>query len=85
MDNFFSSGKQYINGRMVKEYKILIDGKWVKSSSKETFKNISPANGKVLGLFQSGTRNDAKLALNAASKAFKSSISLDIKSSKIDE
>lgn len=54
----------------MKTYKILIDGKWVSSITGETYKNINPATGKTLGIFQKGGREDVREALKAASRAF---------------
>ena len=56
----------------MKSHNILIDGKWVKSSSGETFESINPATEKPLGLFQSGTSHDVEQAVNAAEKALSS-------------
>jgi aldehyde dehydrogenase (NAD+) len=53
---------------MVSE-KILIGGKWVKSSSGETLENINPATEAPLGLFQAGTAHDVDQAVEAAEKA----------------
>ncbi len=54
---------------MVKEYGILIGGKWVKSNSGETFDNVNPANERVIAKFQSGTPDDVNRAVDAAEKA----------------
>jgi len=51
-------------------YKILIDGKWVKSDSGETFESINPSNEEVIGKFQKGNREDVKAAIDAAEDAF---------------
>jgi acyl-CoA reductase-like NAD-dependent aldehyde dehydrogenase len=52
-----------------KEWKMLIGGEWVDSSSGETFEDISPVNGEVLWQIPKGTREDAKSAIKAAVKA----------------
>jgi aldehyde dehydrogenase (NAD+) len=57
---------------MVKEYKILIDGKWVKSDSGETFESVNPVTEKVIGRFQSGTKSDVDKAVESAEKALES-------------
>lgn len=57
---------------MIKEYKILIDGKWIKSDSGETFESVNPATEKVIGRFQSGTKSDVDKAVEAAEKALES-------------
>ena len=54
---------------MVKEYSILVDGRWVKSDSGETFESINPANEKVIGKFQSATKEDVDRAVDAAERA----------------
>jgi len=55
---------------MVDKYLMLIDGKWVRANSKESFEVKNPATGEVLALVPKGDREDAKKALVAASKAF---------------
>ena len=48
-----------------------IDGKWTKSNSKKTFKNISPSNIKeCLGVFPMSNKIDIDNAVTAAKKAF---------------
>ncbi len=54
----------------MKVYKILIDGKRVSSRTGETYKNINPATGKTLGIFQKGGREDVREALKSAWRAF---------------
>jgi aldehyde dehydrogenase (NAD+) len=51
-------------------YKAYIDGKWVESGSRQTFNNINPATGQIIGKFQSCSRDDVRKALDAAEKAF---------------
>lgn len=53
----------------MKPHGILINGKWIKSSSGETFDSLNPASEKPLGVFQSGTAHDVDLAVDAAEKA----------------
>lgn len=48
----------------------LIDGKWVESSSGETFETIDPATGEVLALAARGTAADIDRAVKAARRAF---------------
>jgi aldehyde dehydrogenase (NAD+) len=52
------------------KYKILIDGKWVESDSKETFQSLNPATEQSLGQFQSGNENDVNRAVDAAERSF---------------
>ncbi len=55
----------------VKTYRNYIDGEWVDSSGGETYENINPADvDEVNGVFQQGTREDAKRAVEAAERAY---------------
>lgn len=57
---------------MTKVYKNYINGKWVSSSSGETFENVNPANrNEVLGRFQKSNKKDVEKAVAAAVKARK--------------
>jgi alpha-ketoglutaric semialdehyde dehydrogenase len=47
-----------------------IGGKWMKSSSGETFDNLNPANDKAIGKFQKSNAQDVKKAVEAAKKAY---------------
>ncbi|HEX6987912.1 MAG TPA: aldehyde dehydrogenase family protein [Bacillota bacterium] len=51
-------------------YRLYIDGEWVDARSGETFENINPATGEVLGVFAKGGREDAERAVEAARRAF---------------
>lgn len=51
-------------------YRNYIDGKWVPSSSGKTFESLNPATENPIGLFQSGTKQDVDLAVQAAKKAY---------------
>jgi len=53
----------------MRPHRILINGKWEKSSSGETQETINPATEKHLGTVQEGTAHDIGLAVDAASKA----------------
>ncbi|MEE3347304.1 MAG: aldehyde dehydrogenase family protein, partial [Nitrospinota bacterium] len=54
----------------IKNYKNYLDGKWVVSSSGETFDNVNPANKKeILGRFQKSNANDLNKAVKSAVKA----------------
>ncbi len=53
----------------MKAHGILIGGKWIKSSSGETFESLNPATERPLGSFQAGTAHDADLAVDAAERA----------------
>ena len=55
----------------VEEFRNLINGEWVQSSSKRPFDNANPSDGAdIVGRFQASTAADACLAVNAASAAF---------------
>jgi aldehyde dehydrogenase (NAD+) len=54
----------------IKNFRLYIDGEWVKSSSGETFPSDNPAKPKqILGFFQKGTKEDINKAVSAAEKA----------------
>ena len=53
----------------MKSHGILIGGKWVRSSSGETFESINPATEKPLGTFQLATAHDVDQAVEAAEEA----------------
>jgi len=50
--------------------KMYIDGQWVESVSGESFAVINPANGETIAHVTKGTREDARLAISAARRAF---------------
>ncbi|MFH2100478.1 MAG: aldehyde dehydrogenase family protein [Candidatus Micrarchaeota archaeon] len=51
-------------------YKLLINGKWINSSSGKTFTSVNPATGKALATFQAGDAKDVRRAIDAAEVAF---------------
>lgn len=53
----------------LREGKLYIGGKWVKSSSRKTFLSLNPATGKPIGKYQLGNVKDVKKAVQAAKKA----------------
>ena len=54
-----------------REYKLYIDGKWVDSTSSETFSSDNPAlPEQILGTFQKGCKEDVDNAIEAAEEAF---------------
>ncbi|WP_242158955.1 aldehyde dehydrogenase family protein [Aestuariivivens sediminis] len=55
-----------------KEYKNFINGKWVESSSNETFERISPGHGEVVGCYPLSNQRDTEIAILSARNAFKS-------------
>jgi aldehyde dehydrogenase (NAD+) len=54
---------------MVKEYGILINGRWQKSGSGERFESLNPVTEKPLGRFQLSNHQDVNRAVDAAEKA----------------
>jgi len=58
---------------MPRQFKNLINGKWVDAKSGQTFENRNPANWKeVLGVFPKSGKEDVDEAVKAARKAFES-------------
>ncbi len=55
---------------MVKEYKDFINGEWRKSNSGKIFRDLNPANKRVIGMFQDSNESDVNLAIEAAERAF---------------
>src|SRR3989442_14872595 len=54
-----------------KIYKNFIDGKWVDSSTGETFENLNPADTRdLVGIFQKSGKADVDAAIDAAKRAF---------------
>jgi alpha-ketoglutaric semialdehyde dehydrogenase len=57
----------------MKKYNMYINGKFVSSSSKDTFTSINPAKPKdILGIFHLGSASDVELAVRAAERAYPS-------------
>ena len=50
--------------------KMYINNEWVSNNSNEPNKIINPANGEVIGLVTEGSKENAKLAIESARKAF---------------
>lgn len=55
---------------MVEKYRMFIGGKWVESSSKETFDIRNPATEEVIANVPLGTKEDARSAIDAAREKF---------------
>jgi acyl-CoA reductase-like NAD-dependent aldehyde dehydrogenase len=49
---------------------MFVDGAWTGSLSGETFTADSPATGESIGEVPQGTRDDARLAIGAANRAW---------------
>ena len=45
-----------------------IDGKWIKSSSNETYDVLNPANEEIIGKASKANKKDIELALKSAEK-----------------
>lgn len=60
-----------IRGYIKESYQLFIDGQWVDSSDKKTFKSYCPANGEELATCAEATREDVDKAVDSAWKAFK--------------
>jgi aldehyde dehydrogenase (NAD+) len=56
----------------VKTYKLFIKGKWVSSTSRETFVGVNPYTQKPLGFFQQGNKEDVLSSVEAAASAYPS-------------
>jgi alpha-ketoglutaric semialdehyde dehydrogenase len=57
--------------RETREYGNYVNGKWVKSSTGQTFENRNPANqDDLIGIFQESNADDLNAAVDAASKAY---------------
>ncbi|RKY86071.1 aldehyde dehydrogenase [candidate division KSB1 bacterium] len=54
---------------MIKEYKMLIGGKWL--SGKESFEVKNPYNNEVLGTVPKASKEDVEMAISSAEKSFK--------------
>ncbi|MGE0586803.1 MAG: aldehyde dehydrogenase family protein [Flavobacteriaceae bacterium] len=59
-----------ISNPPIAEWRMLIDGGLVPSSSGATFENVSPVTGEVIGVTADGTREDFERAVAAARRAF---------------
>ncbi len=54
----------------LKEYKMFIDGLWIESESKKTFKTLNPENNEPWAIVPEASYKDVDLAVKAAQKAF---------------
>lgn len=59
-----------LDGFKVREFKMLIDGKWVAGSTGTTIERASPGHGVVVSRYQAATKADAERAIAAARRAF---------------
>ncbi|MBI4399203.1 aminobutyraldehyde dehydrogenase [Candidatus Micrarchaeota archaeon] len=56
------------------KYKMLINGEFVDSETKETFNVINPGNSQTIAIVPKGTKEDVKKAIDSARKAFDSGV-----------
>jgi len=54
----------------MREYKLFIDGEWMRSSSGDTFDDINPATLETIGKLQKASIEDVKSAVDSADDAF---------------
>jgi acyl-CoA reductase-like NAD-dependent aldehyde dehydrogenase len=54
----------------LREFRMLIDGVWVEAARGETLERIAPGHGIAISRYQSGTKEDAEKAVEAARNAF---------------
>ena len=54
----------------LKQYKMFIDGEWVDSDTKKTFKTLNPENNKPWAEVPEASATDVDRAVKAAQKAF---------------
>jgi aldehyde dehydrogenase (NAD+) len=54
----------------IRQTRMLIDGKWINSTSGRTFETINPATGQVIANVAEGESVDVDKAVKAARKAF---------------
>lgn len=58
-------------GQHYELFPMYIDGKWVRNVSEDLTKVVNPATGEVIGAIPTGGTNEAKQAVDAAHRAFK--------------
>lgn len=54
----------------IRNYKLLINGHWVNSTSNESISRVSPATSQIIANYASGTNEDVNLAVIAARNTF---------------
>jgi acyl-CoA reductase-like NAD-dependent aldehyde dehydrogenase len=59
-----------LTGHRLRDFKMLIDGKWVAGAEGRTLDRVSPAHGVVVSRYAAATRVDAERAVAAARHAF---------------
>ncbi|MEL4068970.1 aldehyde dehydrogenase family protein [Ochrobactrum sp. GPK 3] len=61
---------QPLAGLAVREFSMLIDGKWVQSQSGGSIERVAPGHGVTVSRYPAGTKADVERAVTAARKAF---------------
>lgn len=61
---------QPLTGLEVREFSMLIDGKWVQSQSGQTIDRVAPGHGVTVSRYPAGNKADVERAVAAARKAF---------------
>jgi len=61
---------QVAAGFLVREHRLLIDGKWTPAVSGKTFETLDPGTGRVIARVAEGDAADVDLAVTAARRAF---------------
>jgi aldehyde dehydrogenase (NAD+) len=72
MATAIATPKPKVNTPRVADQQMLIDGKWMNSTSGKTFDTLNPATGEVICRVAEGDKADVDLAVKAARKAFES-------------
>ncbi len=54
----------------VREFRMLIDGRWVNGSEGHTLERVAPSHGVSVSRYQAATELDAERAIAAARRAF---------------
>ncbi len=62
----------------MKEFKLLIDGKWVSAADGRTFTSTNPANGEKIATFAFAGKGEVDAAVSAAKKSFASRVWADM-------
>jgi len=61
---------QPLAGLAVREFSMLIDGKWVQSQSGGSIERVAPGHGVTVSRYPTGNKADVERAVAAARKAF---------------
>lgn len=61
---------QTLNNLAVRDFNMLIDGKWTAGSEGKTIDRVAPSHGVLVSRYQAATKADTERAIQAARKAF---------------